>query len=832
MKAHRTLSGNIFANRCVQYLHLFASVTMFLLAIGGISAVAVAADEIYKLPPQRIVEIVDTPDTPASVMAPQGDMLMLIERQELISIADLAEPILRLAGIRFWPRRNSIQRKSFTRRVTVKSIKNGTETVLQMSAGMKGGWPKFSPNGRKIAISNVASEGIEVWVFDSANGIGRKVVDARTNGILLPVYGWERDSRHLLVPLVPADRGVAPVNPLAPAGPNILETRGVLAKNRTYQDLLQTAADEELFAYYARSQLARIDIESGETKPIGRPDWYVGVSPSPDGSQLLVERLDRPFSRSVPYDLFPRVFEIWNASDGTVLKTLWHRPLAIQLPIEGVVTGPRDFQWNQLASASLLWSEALDGGDPSATATFRDRLMILSAPFTGSPTPVIDLPQRYSNTIWLDRPGWMLVTDYDRDKRRRKTRLVELDNLKTASEAPLIFDLSVHDEYNFPGDPVHHSYPDGRTVAILASDTIFLSGYGATVDGYRPFLQRYSLSDNKKFELFRAATDTFEYFVDFADESRSKIVTTRESPTLPPNIFVRSLPAAGLSGERAGEPVAVTAFTDSIPEFGRIRKELLSYRRADGIPLSGTLYYPLDYASGTRVPVVVSAYPLEYTNASDAGQVRSVTNRYSRIGRDSFLFFVLHGYAVLENAEIPIVGDPLHANDTFVEQLKAGAQAAVDALVAKGVADRGRIGVVGHSYGAFMVANLLAHTDLFAAGIARSGAYNRTLTPFGFQGERRTYWEATDVYTKLSPFTHADKIKKPLLMIHGEVDDNSGTFPMQSERMFAAIGGHGGTARLVILPYEAHAYCARESVLHVLAESFDWFDHYVREQKP
>jgi dipeptidyl aminopeptidase/acylaminoacyl peptidase len=130
-----------------------------------------------------------------------------------------------------------------------------------------------------------------------------------------------------------------------------------------------------------------------------------------------------------------------------------------------------------------------------------------------------------------------------------------------------------------------------------------------------------------------------------------------------------------------------------------------------------------------------------------------------------------------------------------------------------------------------MTANLLTHSRLFAAGIAESGAYNRTLTPFGFQNERRSYWEAPEIYNRMSPFMNADKVKDPMLLIHGMADNNSGTFPIQSESYYAALKGFGATVRLVLLPDESHGYAARESILHKHWEVLNWMNKYVRDKK-
>jgi dipeptidyl aminopeptidase/acylaminoacyl peptidase len=328
-----------------------------------------------------------------------------------------------------------------------------------------------------------------------------------------------------------------------------------------------------------------------------------------------------------------------------------------------------------------------------------------------------------------------------------------------------------------------------------------------------------NLTTLRKERLFRCGDKGYEQFVSFAGASRGSILLRSESKTNPPNYVVLDV--------KSGKRKRVTDFPDTTPQVTRMSKELIRYSRKDGVALSGTLYLPPDYKPGTRLPLLLWAYPLEYSDADTAGQVRGSSQTFTRLNGATPIFFALHGYAVLNDATMPVVGDPETVNNTYIEQITDSARAAIEKLDAMGVIDRKRVCVAGHSYGAFMTANLLAHSDLFAAGIARSGAYNRSLTPFGFQTERRSYWEATDLYTKISPFTYADRIKKPLLLIHGEADDNSGTFPIQSERLFEAIRGNGGTARLVLLPNEAHGYRARESILHTLAEMLDWADRYV-----
>ncbi|NLI79136.1 MAG: prolyl oligopeptidase family serine peptidase [Candidatus Riflebacteria bacterium] len=801
---------------------LFLLFGFFLLATAG--ALHAQVPEAYHLPPARIVEIVDAPQPPLAEVSPRGDKVLLVEYRNLVDIAYLSQPMLRLAGMRILPRYNAPQRTFFVQSMQILHLASRGRTHLPLPEGASFGYPGWSPDGKRLAVARYEKDGAEIWVFDADTGEGKAVTPRRVNSVLLSPYQWDIDSRHLFVPLIPDGRGPAPATPEVPAGPVIQETAGVVSKVRTYQDLLQTAHDEALFEHYATAGLGWVDTETGALTVLGKPGLLQEVSPSPDGQYLLVDRITPPFSRVVPANLFAHVLELWDRQ-GNRLRTIAELPVADQLPIQGVPTGVRSLHWQPLFPHTLAWVEALDGGDPNTKVPFRDKLLVAADPLASDSVEVFRFPQRFSGIDWLASPGLLLAHDYDRDRRQVRTWLFSTASPTDASAARLLFDRNAQDEYNDPGDPVYVRLPSGESVAVMASDSIFLAGKGATPEGYRPFLRRFDLGTLASTTLLQSATDTYEAFIAFGRDDLGSIVTRRESPTEPPNYFVRSL-----TGDRAGSPDRLTSFTDPAPEFQKIKKDLLTYSRKDGIPLSGTLYYPLDYQPGRRVPAVVWAYPREYTSSATAGQVRNTTSRYTRIDNDSILFFLFLGYAVLDRAEIPVVGDPLTANDTFIEQISDGAQAAVDKLVDMGVADRHRIGVAGHSYGAFMVANLLAHTDLFAAGIARSGAYNRTLTPFGFQGERRTFWEAPEVYTRLSAFTHAHKIDEPLLMIHGELDSNPGTYPLQSERLFAAIRGHGGIARFVLLPFENHGYQARESVLHVLYEMFAWFDRYVKNR--
>ena len=779
----------------------------------------VCAQEPYKLPPQEVIDIVDAPPTPRVSMSPARDVMALIDYEPMPTIAYISEPILRIAGMRITPATNSRQVLRFETGLSLKDMKTGQVRRIALPEGIEFSSASWAPGGMYMAFLRHLESGVELWVVDvkagTASALTKPVVNAVLGG-----YDWMPDGKRLVVSFVPEGRGPAPVEPRVPKGPNVQETAGKFTKAATYEDLLKTAFDETLFDYYATAQMAVVDAATGEAAKIGRPGIFMDVSPSSDMKYFLVYRVKKPYSYSVPVYGFAHAYEVWDAA-GRLVHTLADLPPAENVPINGVPTGPRNAGWTAHKPATLLWVEALDEGDPEKDAPFRDHYLTLASPFDGTPAEVLKLKERASGLSYFQTPGIALASESIWKKRWRTTYLVDLDH---PDKAPVkFFDLGIQDRYNDPGRPVMTQLSTGERVILLDKDWIYLDGNGSSPKGDYPFLDRMNIKTMKKERLFQCKDPYDENFVDFFGGSRGQIITTRESKTEPPNYYLVDL--------KTGRSRALTEFKDPAPQLTAVKKQLVKYNREDGVELSGTLYLPADYKEGTRLPVVIWAYPLEYTNRATAGQVRGSVNSFTFYRGTSQLFFVTQGYAVLDNATMPVIGDPKTVNDTFVEQIVANARAAIRKLDEMGVGDPKRVGVGGHSYGAFMTANLLAHCDLFAAGIARSGAYNRTLTPFGFQSERRTLWEALDTYINMSPFMHADTLKTPILLIHGEADNNSGTFPIQSERMYAALKGLGGTARLVMLPCESHGYSARESVLDVLAEMFEWFDKYVKNGK-
>jgi len=775
----------------------------------------------YAEPSDAIKALVDAPPTPIISVSPDATWLLHLHYLALPSIEMVAEPYLKLAGLRIVARYSSLRRLFDFTHIELQSVLGEARRVVARPAGCERiigvSW---SPDSRKVAIGGIVGEGVGLWTYDiEAEAMQRLPVPA-LNDTLASCFRWLPDSSGLIVALVPLDRGPAPVAPRVPIGPVVKVTADRMAQNRTFQDLLQNGHDEALFEHYMRSQSARVNLD-GTWSAIGAPGLLSRLSPSPDGRHLLVEVLQRPFSHDVPYSNFAHRAEVWDLG-GAVERTICELGVSDEIPIQGVPVGPRRLSWTPMEDATLVWVEALDGGDPNRKVDHRDKIMRLAAPFAGEPEELQRVKERLSRVQWLDRPGEYLMTEYDRDRRWATTWLCHTDG---AADPRVIFDRSIQDAYSDPGSPVDAVRPDGTAVVEVEDGWVWMAGNGATPEGYRPFVDRFNLDTFDSRRVFQSSLEVFSRMVGFGPtvEGAATLLFRRESVTEVSNLFLV------VDGAQERQ---LTFFEDPHPQLTGIKKQLLTYTRADGVPLSGTLYLPPDHKEGERLPLVIWAYPLEYNDGQTAGQVRAAPNTFTRLGGTSPLMFLAQGYAVLNDATMPIVGDPETANDTFVEQIRSSAQAAIDAVVELGVGDRERVAVAGHSYGAFMTANLLAHTDLFKAGIARSGAYNRSLTPFGFQSERRTMWQAREIYVELSPLFHADKIKAPLLLIHGEEDANAGTYPDQSKRLFHAIKGLGGTSRLVLLPFESHGYQARESVLHVLAECFDWLDRYVKHAAP
>ncbi|HEY1493641.1 MAG TPA: prolyl oligopeptidase family serine peptidase [Candidatus Solibacter sp.] len=794
-------------------------------------ALVVSGAELYRKPPKAVLDALNSPVTPTLTINPTHTFAMQGQPVRYPPIAELAQPMLRIAGMRINPKTNGLHNTVFNSSLTLRKIPDGTEIKVDLPANAKLSLGHWSPDATRFAFTNTTDHGIELWIGDTT-GKARKVEGVRVNAVMAGGFAggggrggagagpsdvqWMPDGKTLLVETVKATRGPAPATPLVPPGPHVQETMGGASPVVTHEDMLQTPHDEDLFEYYATSQLAMVDAATGKVTPVGKAGIVESARISPDGKSILVTMIHRPFSYLHAAREFPKEIEIWDRT-GKVIHKVASLPLEDRVPINGVITGPRNVQWRPNEGGTLMWVEALDKGDLKNKVPNRDRLLALRAPFTGEPREIIKTEQRFSGIQFFEKGGRAFVEDSERMTRKVRTFQIEIDD--PGQTPKVVWNRNSQDRYRDPGTPMTRLLPSGGRVLLQDGDNIFLVGPGAGPQGDHPFLDRYNLSTGKSERLFRCDDDHYEVVEAILDEHGNKFLTRRESPTEPPNYYVRT---AG------GQMTAMTNFPDPQPIFRKVKKQLVTYKRADGVPLSFDLYLPPDYKPGTRLPTLVWAYPREFNDADTAGQVSGSSKRFTEVTGYSQLFHVLDGFAVLDNAAMPVVGDPDTVNNTYVEQIVADAKAAIDKAAEMGVTDPARVGVGGHSYGAFMTANLLAHCDLFKAGIAESGAHNRTLTPFGFQSERRTIWQAPDVYLKMSPFMFADKIKTPVLFIHGEADDNDGTFPIQSDRMYQAVRGNGGVARLVFLPFEAHGYRGKETIEHVLWEKMTWLDKYVK----
>ncbi len=781
----------------------------------------------WQSPPAEWLKVLHAPSLPWVWTAPTGEYMLLADPMLYPPLAELAAPMLKLAGLRVNPANNGYHGDHGGISPRLVRVEDGAITPLELPENSEVHDVAWTVDGRHFALTVGHADHFGLWV-GSIDGTVTRVENLALNPLMDDAVSWLPDQKRLLARRIPK-RGPAPEPPAIPAGPMILEGAGASARS-TYEarNLLETAYDDALFEYYTACELVIVDPATGNAKVVGAPAPYTKAEFSPDGNYLLVERLVGPWSHEVAYWRFASEVEVRDP-EGNLVATIASLPLADEVPIHGEPLGPRSVEWRPTAPHTLFWVEALDGGDPVAEVPHRDRLMRLDAPFTAEPQEIFRAEHRIQPWMnaWGADGGTLMLTQNERIRRWRYVWLLDVDK----GTSRLWFDLDEDDRYGNPGYPLMRPLPNGRKVLHQKEDAVYFCGSGATDDGDRPFLDLRHLGTGETERLFRCDPNRYEYFVAFAG-AENRFVLRSESAVDVPNYYLATfgeeLEATEGEATLSLTRVPITRFEDPTPELREIEKRIVRYEREDGVPLSFQLHLPPGYKEGTPLPTVLYAYPLEYSGATTAGQVAGSAQRFMRLYGPSHLYFLLNGYAVLDRTSMPMLGDPETTYDSFVPQLVADAEAAVAKAVEMGVADPERIGVIGHSHGGLMVANLLAHTDLFRAGIARSGSYNKTNQPFGFQSERRSLFEARDVYIQVSPTFFADKVNEPVLIIHGDDDSNPGTLTFQSEVFFEAVRGSGGTARLVLLPFEDHGYRSRENVEHVLWEQLRWFDKYVK----
>ncbi len=831
--------------------------------------------ETYQKPPKAIEDILNSPPTPTLLLSPTHAYALQGSPVRYPPIAELSEPMLRLAGIRINPKTNGLHNTTFQSTIILRKVPEGTEIKIALPPNPKLGLGPWSPDGTHFAFTNSTSAGIDVWIGDAATGRTHKVPNLHLNEVFGGGGGrggagagggalqWMPGGKSLLVHAVRQNRGAAPLEPAAPAGPHISESMGGEKGAPTYEDLLQNPHDEDLFEYYGLAQLAVVDINSGAMQPIGKPAIIESARMSPDGKYFIVNYIHRPFSYSYPARQFPTEIEIWDRT-GKMLKKEATIPMggtgrgagaaaAAADEDNPVTAGPRGLAWFPIQPSTLMWFDGPPGGgrggrggrgggrngggNGNEDQPVHEKIMGIKPPFSGDASVILEADRRLEGFTFTENLHTAIVGGGGGGGRggggggagrgAGRAQTAYLIDFSNPTEAPKPLWTSGPSRYNNPGSPMEKTLPSGQRVVILDGDNVFLQGAGSSLTGDHPFVTSYNLTTKETKPIFKCDDEHYEVVDALLDAHGDKFLTRRESPTEPPNYYVHTA---------SGQSTAMTNFPDPQPIMRKVHKELVTYKRPDGVEMSFTLYLPPDYVmgSGKRLPTIMWAYPYEYETADAASETSTNGSRmrFTEIGGYSEIFFALDGYAVLDNASMPIVGPRATVNDHFLDQLLMDAKAAIDKAVDMGYTDRDRVGVGGHSYGAYMTDNLLAHSDYFKAGIAESGAPNRTLTPFGFQNERRTIWDDPDLYIKMSPFMFANKIKAPLLLIHGEADDNTGTFPIQSQRMYEAVRGNGGTVRLVFLPSEAHGYRAKETIEHVNWEKLRWFDKWVKDPPP
>lgn len=781
----------------------------------------------YQKPPKEILDLVDYERPPSVSMDSKKEVMLFMYRDTYKTLEDLNQEETRLAGLRINPIINISSTVTYTTNLKVRKLNGTTEAqVTGLPANPRISNITWSPDEKKIAFTHSGSTSLELWVLDLITNKCDKLSDLALNANLGSPITWFKDGNSLLVHALPKNRqALINTKTTLPLGPVVTVSDGSKAQNRTYQDLLKNPTDEKNFENLATSELYKVSL-TGQVEKWMDANMYMGESVSPDGKYILITTLERPFSYLVTYDRFPSREIVYDVNAKKIAEVN-ATPLLEVLPQGFMATyaGKRDFSWRSDQPSTLVFVQALDNGDPEVKADFRDEVFLLNAPFNSQAQSLLKTKQRFSGIIWGDATH---AVAYDTWWNTRNTKTYFFDPSIGNSSVKVLFDRNSDDKYSDPGRIQTKPNEYGEYVLLLKGHEVYMFGDGFKPEGQFPFIQSLNLLTGAQKELYRSTyTDKVESLSSYIDPAKGTVLVRIESPTEFPNYYVRTI------SKPKSKPTQITNFKNPFTPLEKVHKEVIKYKRSDGLELTGTLYLPAGYdrSKKEKLPMIMWAYPKEFKDKSSAGQTTTNPNQFTFPSYGSPIYWVTRGYVVLDNASFPIVGEgDTEPNDSFITQLVDNAKAAIDAVDALGYIDRNKVAVGGHSYGAFMTANLLTHSDLFACGVARSGAYNRTLTPFGFQSEERNYWEAQNVYNEMSPFMTADKMNHPLLLVHGEADNNPGTFTLQSERYFNALKGLGKPARLVILPKESHGYVAKENILHLLWEQDRWFEMYLKNK--
>lgn len=804
-------------------------IKLTLLALILASAPMIAQENVtYQKPSKEIMQLADFERAPSVSMDSKKEMMLLTYRNTYKNLNDLNQDELRLGGLRINPNTNISSTTTFINNIKLKKVSDKGETQVKgLPANANISNLTWSPNETKLAFTNTTNTGNELWVIDVKTATATKLTDAELNANLGNPITWFKNGDSLLIKTLLKNRK-ALIDPSKdiPTGPNVsVSEKGVVSQNRTYQDLLKNKTDEINFENIVTSELYKIDLNGNKTL-FKAANMYAGETFSPDGNYILLTILEKPFSYIVPLNRFPMKTIAYDAN-GKEIKVVNEIPLNEVMPkgFMAVRTGKRSLSWRNDKPASLFFVEALDEGDPAKKVDFRDELFTWNAPFNTNPESLTKTPQRFAGISWGNEET-SIVYDQWYDTRNIKTYLfnpTKKDGLKT------IWDRNSQDIYSDPGEFQTSKNEFGKYTLEIEKNQLVLIGEGHTAKGQFPFIDALDLKSLKTERLYQSNyTDKIESISSIVDYNKGNILVNIQSKNDYPNYYFRNI-------NKKEDLKQITFNQNPFESIKDVHKEVIKYKRNDGVELSGTLYLPANYDrknKNEKLPLLIWAYPAEYKDKNSAGQTAANPNEFTFPYYGSFVYWAAKGYAVLDDAAFPIIGEgETEPNDTFIPQLVANAEAAINAVDALGYIDRTKVGVGGHSYGAFMTANLLSYSNLFACGIARSGAYNRTLTPFGFQREQRNYWEAPEIYNTMSPFMNAEKMKTPMLLVHGEADNNPGTFTLQTERYFQALKGLGAPVRMVLLPKESHSYVAKENILHLLWEQEQFLDEHLKNKK-
>ncbi|RKS03672.1 S9 family peptidase [Flavobacterium sp. 102] len=778
----------------------------------------------YQKPSAEILALADYDRSPSVSMDSKKEYMLLSYRNTYKTLDDLNQEEMRLGGLRINPITNISSTVTYINNLKLRKVSDKVETQVS-------GLPQnpritnisWSQNEKKIGFTNTTNTGVELWVIDVVTASAKKVTNDNLNANLGNPYSWMKDNETLLVKMLPKNRAALIDNKKdLPKGPTVSTSDGSKSQNRTYQDLLKNKTDEANFDALVTSELYKVSL-SGKTELFKSADIYAGESFSPDGNYLMITTILKPYSYIVPLSRFPQKSVVYDLT-GREVKVVNEVPLSEVIPkgFSSVRKGKRSMNWRADKPATLSYVIALDEGDQAKKVDFRDEIFNWDAPFSAKPKSVLKTQQRFAGIIWGNETTAIAYDDWY-DTRNQKTYLFNPSN---PAQAPkIIWDRNSQDIYSDPGNFETKRNQYNRYVLAIENNNTYLMGDGFTKEGQFPFIDEFNLATLKSKRLYKSTfKDKKEDLQSIEDFKKGDVLVQIQSKNDFPNYYFRNI--------KSGKLTQITNFKNPFESIKNVYKEVIKYKRKDGVELSGTLYLPAGYdrnKKAEKLPLLIWAYPEEFKDKSSAGQSNKNPNEFTFPNYGSFIYWVTKGYAVLDDASFPIIGEgKTEPNDTFMPQLIANAEAAIDAVDNLGYINRKKVAIGGHSYGAFMTANLLTHSNLFACGIARSGAYNRTLTPFGFQSEQRNYWDVPEIYNGMSPFMNADKMKTPLLLVHGEADNNPGTFTLQSERYFQALKNLGAPVRLVLLPKESHGYAAKDNILHLLWEQDQFLEKYLK----